>query len=675
MRRRMTAGAVGALVVALMWAPGAAAQSSPGEVELFNLEHVYNFNPEDHDPGQHPNVGSDLEFFTNTVPLRDYASGQLLNKKGKPLEEGDEPVMAKRDFAVVGSYQRGGYVFDITDPESPRFVTQVTCRQERNDIGIKKFTDPDTGETRVVLALTQQSGNPCGNTAGIGMRVDSPADLQGFHDAVQWAGTAPVDGQTGEVAYAGNGCTPASYAGVDVDGKIALVDRTTNATNPSEPCPPSTFFQKVQYAQQNGAIGFVQIPSPDTEPNGNATAVTADIPAIEVFRSEDVVAVRDAVIAGTTVEATLGAKESSVRLLGEGSGGIGVFDITDPYDWEPMYMLRTGHGGVHNFIFHPTKPYGYASNGALPGGLNDIPIVDFTDLDNPVVLTGRAPTEGGVHDVEFSPNGDRAYAASENNYRIYDTTDPANPVLLSRTPNVGTYAHGVFPSPDGGLMVTNNESLALGGFFAEGTTVCPGEGLASYDTTDEGAPIGPLGYYVPDVTGHGPDARACTSHFGRFATGTKVLSMGWYIAGTRVVDWSDPSNPVELAGAVLEGTETWAAKFHKGPYVYAGDLGRGFDVFRWSGEGQAPWVAETITLTAEGRKEKGLQKADLSWQGANTDEVDIYRDGEVIATVPNSGSYTDNIDRRGGGSYTYQVCEPDQARCSNDSTVSFGGDG
>jgi hypothetical protein len=593
-RRSIAASAVGALFLALVWAPGAGAQApaSPGDEELSNLEHVFNFNPEDHDPGRDPSVGSDLEFFTHTVPLRDYETGRLMRADGKPLRGRKAPVMVERDFAVMGSYQRGGYVFDITDPENPQFVSRVTCRQPRNDVAIKKFTDPETGEARVVLALTQQSGNPCGELAGVGVRVNSPAGLQGFHDGFQWGATAPVADQTAELVYAGTGCSPASYAGVDVEGKIALVDQSVSQTNEADQCPIATFFQRVQSAQAAGAIGLVHIPAEGREPNGNATAITGDIPAIDVFRTGEVLAVRDAVIAGTAVEATLGTKPSEVPLLGEGSGGIGVFDITDPFKWSPMYMLRTGFGGVHNFIFHPTKPFGYASNGALPGAINEIPIVDFTDLDSPKVLTGRAPTEGGVHDVEFSPNGDRAYAASENNYRIYDTTDPANPKLLSRTPNVGTYAHGVFPSSDGRLMVTNNESLALGGFFAEGTGVCPGEGLASYDTTDETAPTGPLGYYVPNVVGRTEDHRACTSHFGRFAPDTRVMSIGWYIAGTRVVDWSDPTNPVELAGAVLEGTETWAAKFYKGPYVYAGDLGRGFEVFRWSGEDPAPWLPE-----------------------------------------------------------------------------------
>lgn len=78
----------------------------------------------------------------------------------------------------------------------------------------------------------------------------------------------------------------------------------------------------------------------------------------------------------------------------------------------------------------------------------------------------------------------------------------------------------------------------------------PGEGIASYDITSEETPVGPLGYYVPDVAGP-TDERPCTSHFGRFAPGTRVMSIGWYVAGTRIGDWSDPSNPTEVAAAVL----------------------------------------------------------------------------------------------------------------------------
>lgn len=576
------------LFVSLAAAPAASSQpAEPGVPELFNLEHVYNFNPEDHDPGRHPMVGSDLEFFTHSVPLRDYSTGALVDADGNPLPAGSDPVFGQRDFAVVGSYERGGYVFDITDPENPAFVTVVTCRQERNDVAIKKFTDPATGETRVVLALTQQSGNPCGGQAGVGVRVNSPASLEGFYTGNQWIGTAPIADQTADLVYAGTGCTPAHYATVDVEGKIALVDKF-QGRDVTDVCQPFTFKQKMESAESAGAIGLIQVDNDDTPSAGNA--IESGIPGLEIHNS-DGVPIREAVIAGETVNGSLTDGPSDIPLLGSGSGGIGVFDITDPFEYKPMYLLRTGLGGVHNFAFHPNQPFGYVSNGALPGGLNVIPIVDFTDLDNPVVRVGPE-TEGGVHDIEFSVDGTRAYAGSENNHRIYDTADAANPVLLSRTPNIGTYAHGAFPDSAKEIMVTNNESLALGGFLAPG--VCPGEGLASYNIagSNENAPIGPLGIYVPHTTG--PSERPCTSHFGRFVPGTKIMSIGWYIAGVRVVDWSNPVLPVEVAGAVMPGTNTWAAKIYKGPYVYAGDIGRGFDVFRWSGDGPAPW-----TVTAE----------------------------------------------------------------------------
>ncbi|HET7088802.1 MAG TPA: PKD domain-containing protein [Anaerolineae bacterium] len=78
-----------------------------------------------------------------------------------------------------------------------------------------------------------------------------------------------------------------------------------------------------------------------------------------------------------------------------------------------------------------------------------------------------------------------------------------------------------------------------------------------------------------------------------------------------------------------------------------------------------------ITLTANGYKVRGLQKADLTWSGATSPNVDIYRNNALIATTENDGFYTDNINNRGGGSYTYKVCEAGTSICSNEATVTF----
>ena len=85
----------------------------------------------------------------------------------------------------------------------------------------------------------------------------------------------------------------------------------------------------------------------------------------------------------------------------------------------------------------------------------------------------------------------------------------------------------------------------------------------------------------------------------------------------------------------------------------------------------APAEADGITLTATGYKVKGVQHADLTWSGATSDNVDVYRDGSYIATTGNDGAYTDSIGNRGGGSYSYSVCEAGASTCSQAATVNL----
>jgi thermitase len=67
---------------------------------------------------------------------------------------------------------------------------------------------------------------------------------------------------------------------------------------------------------------------------------------------------------------------------------------------------------------------------------------------------------------------------------------------------------------------------------------------------------------------------------------------------------------------------------------------------------------------------------DLFWSGPSSGFIDIYRNGVLIATVPNQGGfYTDNINRNGRGTYTYRVCQAGTGNCSNLVTVTFGGGG
>lgn len=79
-----------------------------------------------------------------------------------------------------------------------------------------------------------------------------------------------------------------------------------------------------------------------------------------------------------------------------------------------------------------------------------------------------------------------------------------------------------------------------------------------------------------------------------------------------------------------------------------------------------------IALTATGYKVKGVIHADLAWTNISTANVDIYRDGVLIDTVANTGTFTDNTGVKGSASFSYVVCEESNpSACSNAATVSF----
>ena len=83
-------------------------------------------------------------------------------------------------------------------------------------------------------------------------------------------------------------------------------------------------------------------------------------------------------------------------------------------------------------------------------------------------------------------------------------------------------------------------------------------------------------------------------------------------------------------------------------------------------------AAPNITASASGYKVKGAQTVDLTWNNASGDNVDIRREGVIIASPQNTGSYTDPIGAKGGGSYSYQVCETGSgSACSSSLLVVF----
>jgi hypothetical protein len=109
-----------------------------------------------------------------------------------------------------------------------------------------------------------------------------------------------------------------------------------------------------------------------------------------------------------------------------------------------------------------------------------------------------------------------------------------------------------------------------------------------------------------------------------------------------------------------------------------------YRVAAFNGAGNSGWASSNAvttpaapagpSLNASGYKVKGRQNADLSWTGA-AGNVEIFRNGSQVGTSSSagdgSGSYTDNIGAKGGGTYDYEVCDAGTSVCSNTARVVF----
>jgi hypothetical protein len=80
--------------------------------------------------------------------------------------------------------------------------------------------------------------------------------------------------------------------------------------------------------------------------------------------------------------------------------------------------------------------------------------------------------------------------------------------------------------------------------------------------------------------------------------------------------------------------------------------------------------AAPIDLTVATAKIKGKNQAQLSWTGATSNQVDVYRDGSRLVTTTGS-TYTDTGVAKGSHAHAYQVCEAGTDVCSDAVAVQF----
>jgi choice-of-anchor B domain-containing protein len=247
---------------------------------------------------------------------------------------------------------------------------------------------------------------------------------------------------------------------------------------------------------------------------------------------------------------------------GAGPHGMQVFDLTRlrdvrnaPVEFEPD-ALYEGIASAHNIVINEASGTAYAvgsnSGGETCGG--GLHMIDIRNPTDPQFLgcfqdmeTGLART-GYSHDamcIDYNgPDTEHAgreicFGSNENNLSIADVTDKANPVALSHAayPNVA-YAHQGWITEDHRYFFMNDEGdeSVNQGQVAEGTAqLMPGTRTLIWDVSDLDDPV------------------MVKEHFGETLTidhnlyiKDGLMYQSNYVSGLRVLDISDPENPVEV---------------------------------------------------------------------------------------------------------------------------------
>src|SRR3712207_256 len=174
-----------------------------------------------------------------------------------------------------------------------------------------------------------------------------------------------------------------------------------------------------------------------------------------------------------------------------GKPGFMTKEISNPAKPKAIGVAEIARG-AHNTTAHPTKPFVYNSNSDQAGG-PEIQVWSIANPAKPKLVNTVNSIPHAPHDIAFNTKGTLAVTAARTHVDIFDTTDPANPVLKATTVCPGCYlAHDAKFTPDGKWIVVGDE--AAGG----AAYPCPGGALYFYELVNGFVPTLRAVYEPPE---------------------------------------------------------------------------------------------------------------------------------------------------------------------------------
>ncbi len=252
------------------------------------------------------------------------------------------------------------------------------------------------------------------------------------------------------------------------------------------------------------------------------------------------------------------------------------------------------------------------------------------------------------HDITVFPSKHLAAGACSGNGILFDISDPRSPQRIDVVTDEGfAYWHSATFNNDGTKILFTDEWGGGGRPRCRAWDPLTWGADAIYDIVD-----GKLEYRshfkmpAPQV-----ETENCVAHNGSIVPvpGRDIFVQAWYQGGISVIDFTDSSNPVEIAyfdrGPIFEDQLItggyWSVYYYEG-YLYGTEITRGLDVFRLTPSAflsEAEIAAAALAVPAVGPKRafNPQQQLPVEWPAdpvvaqAYLDQLE--RDGQMPEAV------------------------------------------
>jgi len=239
------------------------------------------------------------------------------------------------------------------------------------------------------------------------------------------------------------------------------------------------------------------------------------------------------------------------------------------------------------------------------------------------------------HDITVFPSKNIAAGACSGNGILFDISDPMNPVRIDAVFDKGfAYWHSATFNNDGTKVVFTDEWGGGGRARCRASDPMNWGANAIYDIVD-GKLEFRSHYKMPAPQG---DKENCVAHNGSIVPvpGRDIFVQSWYQGGLSLMDFTDSSNPVEIAyfdrGAIddeqLVVGGYWSSYWYNGR-IYATEITRGIDVFALE---PSEYLTEAEIAAAEDASYENARfnpqtQTEVTWDSAAIEAVEASRKG------------------------------------------------